>query len=669
MMAPSPKPGTGLTRPAQRLLMVLGGLALSACTSWMGPVWSPEVPPAPPPGTTTGAPRPTTSASIVPVSVFRQLDHESVKLAGESPAPAPAQAIPPRTPVAPVVPREPTAWVYASDASQQYMATNGMDPSTSTRLWETFLRKYDFPYLRISTLEELERVPPSGVLVLPSVAVMSESEKQVILKYMDRGGSVLSTWLTGVRDPAGRWSGFDFMAQAFDVRVAGTTENDKDDNFLFLHGNSPISHNTPAGLRVWLERIPNNAPLRLASRYEAGQIMDWARDFSLAKRSGAISFNERKLSSGGSTRSVTLGIPERVFLSMDARVFEGMAYDIFAWLFHQPAAYVSDWPYPYKSAAIMAVEAVEDITQDDLGFAQGVESVGGRATFYLQSSNIKASARQAQRLQERGHELGYFADRTEGFRGQSPGEQSGRIDAMIKAIDDAGVKPGPHPSFAAPLDSFDDNTRQILARQHFGSMVVTLENTEARLPFFDPAARNTDEPMVFLPRTQRGPEEYMTPSNSHDDAMITYLRELDLASQMGGLSVIRIGVRNHLTEEQRQVLFDYLNVHRQQIWIPTASQAAQWWRDRSTLSTQLEQTPQGLLLHVTVGKEGIAESAAVWVDLPQPGARLTLRSLDPASAVPPVGRLDPWRSAIILQQLPAGEYRWLLSFDPSPNRP
>ena len=55
--------------------------------------------------------------------------------------------------------------------------------------------------------EEIEKIPNYGVLLLPSVVALSQADRDAIKKFRQRGGSILSTWLTGVRTENGDWVG------------------------------------------------------------------------------------------------------------------------------------------------------------------------------------------------------------------------------------------------------------------------------------------------------------------------------------------------------------------------------------------------------------------------------------------------------------------------------
>jgi hypothetical protein len=143
-------------------------------------------------------------------------------------------------------------WLFSSAASQAYLQKTGVDASVITRVWDSFLRKYKIPVTRITSAEELEQMA-TGVLLLPSAVVLSDREKAAIASFRAKGGSVLASWLNGVRTESGEWIGYDFMEKTLSVGVAGTTEEAADDNFMIVHGDNPVTP-TPTRWHTGLAR-------------------------------------------------------------------------------------------------------------------------------------------------------------------------------------------------------------------------------------------------------------------------------------------------------------------------------------------------------------------------------------------------------------------------------
>jgi hypothetical protein len=556
----------------------------------------------------------------------------------------------------------PVVWLFSSPSTQVQLLKTGVDASVNTRVWDTFLRKYKIPFNRISNAEGLARMG-SGVLLLPSVVVLSDAEKLAIANFRAQGGSVLATWLNGVRNDTGDWLGFDFMQKTLGARVAGNTEDAEDDNFMIVYGDNPITNHLPAGTRVWLDRIKDLLPLRLSAQHHAAEIMDWSRTFTPEKTTGLITFEERKVANGMTSRVVVLGYPEQLWLSADPKSIEAIAYNALNWLFRQPQAYVAAWPFPRQAGFVMAVEAGEELAEVDLDFAKKLEGVGARGTYYILGESSAKSATVVRKIQARGHEIAYLGDKFDGFKDQPLATQGKRLETMRKMVEDAGIKINTRASFSAPMDSYDKVTQQLLLERGFDNYIAFMDASDGRLPVFAKLETDVRKSTVILPRTQTGPEESIEEGDP-DEGLQKFLDELELSIRMGGLAISRIPAQSILTPEQQQKIFGYLQTKKDKLWMTTARNVAQWWRDRARIAARLEPTDKGLQLKVTVlGALSPKDPVAVWINLPYAGAHLQLESPTMNNPLPATGVIDAWRTAVILDELIPGEYEWYVHFE------
>lgn len=616
-----------------------------------------------PTGAAAGSSAKAPAGFFVPADVFSKLASDHKKAAAPAITSAITSAAAVNTLAVPPMNFVPDVLLYASPSTRSYLASGGIDAKTGIGVWEVFLRKYKIPFRVVSSMEQLEKMQP-GVLLLPSSVALSERERLAVIGFRAKGGSVLASWLTGVRNEEGEWLGFDFMANALDARVMGNTEEAENDNFMMPYGDSPVTHYLPAGLRIWLERSKEWYPLRLLGRYPAAQIMDWPRTFVSGKQGGAIVFDERAQSSGRLSRSVVLGYPEQLWLSADPKLLEAVAHNALMWLLRQPDAYLSAWPYPYASAFVLAVDSNDVIAEVDLNFAKSLEAAGGRATYYMLSENAQKSAEVLKKIQARGHEVAFSGDRFKGFKGQSSGEQAKRFDTMRREMLDAGIRVDARAGFHAPMESVDKTTEKLLKERAFGHYVSFMDASDARLPFIAPdqvGSTQTLQSLVVLPRTQSGPED-----DDRDAAtgMREFLNELDLAQQMAGLSVVRISNQSLLDKAQLTEFFNHLKTLSERMWLTTGSHVAEWWRERERVSVRLESGAQSPQLTVTIKGEGALKRAGtVLINLPESGSTLRLLAGGNYSRPPKIVRVDVWRMAVVLDGFEPGEYRWALHFD------
>lgn len=577
-----------------------------------------------------------------------------------------------RRPVPPVDPATLTdidVWLYVSQASQAQLMTLGTDPTTSIRIWENYFGVNQISFARISGAADLNRITPSGVLLLASTVVLSEAEKQAVFQWRNRGGSVLSTWLTASHSAEGQPEGDAFMRDVLDVQVAGDTKDEEDDTYMIVHGDNPVLNDVTAGMRVWLERVPNQLPVRLVGKQDAAQIMSWSRTNEAKKPSGLIAFNERKMPSGRYSRTVTLGYPEQNWLRSDPKQLNAIHAGVLSWLWRRPDAYLGAWPYPYESGFLVAVQAAEPITDVDVPFAKAIRDMGGRATYYVLSENANRALSGINAVSALGHDIAYLSNTFEGFEGQSQAKQRERMDTMQKQLAEAKVKVSTPAGFSAPMDSYDETTKRLLVERQLASFLSFMEVSESALPLVASRSAQGLAQTVVLPRTLIGPEEAIELGDPAEE-LESYLKLLTLSVDMGGLVVMRLPTKTILSTAQIKQVIDTVAGFRARIWMASANQISQWWRSRERVSVSLQAHPRGQLLRATVapGLEA-PQPLTIWVNLPRPNTRVRLKAVNKGDTIPPVVTVDAWRSAVVLGAPAVGVYEWMLEFEDAPVTP
>lgn len=564
----------------------------------------------------------------------------------------------------------PTAWVptvhlYASPTTESYLKSGGLDAKNNLRIWETFLKKYKIPFQLVTSVDRLEAAS-SGVLLLPTSVALSAREKQAVVTFRAKGGSVLTSWLAGVRGEKGEWLGFGFMENVLDAKVVGDTRAEEEDNFMMPYGDNPITHHLPAGLRVWMEVVKETYPLRLVGRHPAAQIMDWSRTFVPDKTGTVIVFDEKAQSTGRLSRSVVLGYPERLWMASDPKSMEAIAHNALTWLLRQPDAYTSAWPQTYRSAVVFAVDSSDEFTPADLELASLFKNNGMVATYYTLTEIVLKSVPVLKQIQAQGHEVAYLADRFAGFKDQSASAQAKRMDAMRQEMKNSGLVIAADAGFHPPMDSYDKTTEQLINVNGFGHFVSFTDTTDARLPFIatqqggnNASATNT----VVLPRTLSGPEDAMEAGDA-EEGLKAFLSELELSRKMSALSVLRLAQQAFVSKEQWDDIFSYIKSPNGHIWVATASQVADWWRERERVNFRLESDPAAPLLSVTIkGNTPLKQAVALYINLPESRSVMRLVSQAGSQNSVKIVPVDAWRSALILKDLAPGTYRWHLYFD------
>ena len=618
------------------------------------------------------------AGSILPPGMFAKLGMQAVGAPSEAlPVPVPTA---PATESAPVVAtavtmgvavagpanvskaRRPQVLLYASPTTRAYFAALGMDYQIGFANWENLLRRHDIRFDLVSSLEILKTSSPD-VLLLPSAVALTDGEKRSIADFRERGGSVLASWLTGVRGESGQWLGFGFMEQTLNTKVLGNTETAVDDTFVMPHGDNPVLHSLPAGLRVWIDRAPEWFTLRLNGAHSAAEIMDWSRTVITGSASSVLAFDERVMASGRASRSVVLGYPERLWSANERGAMETIALDSLNWLARQPDAYAAAWPWPFRSALVVAVDAADKLTEGALRYAKLAEELGGGATYFVSADQAESSASMLKDIQSRGHEIAYLGDRFLAFKDQPADTQSQRLDSMVATVNAAGIEVGKSPGFRAPMESYDIVTEGLLSERGFSYHVGDPGSSQARLPVIA-AGKASANTLVNLPRTQSGPDEALSRGGDSLAALSDFADEFTLAQQMAGLGVIRIPGQSALSEAQWAEVARHMKANSRSMWTATAGRVAAWWRERERVRVTLDTEVAPPLLTVLVsGTEPLSQPVTVLVNLPQTTSVLSLIGDAEETGTPKVVAFDKWRHAVILEGLAPGSHHWFLGFD------
>ncbi len=608
---------------------------------------------------------PATAASDALATAKHLIPPDFFKKAAIQPKTLMANSSPSVTNIGHVGEIKPMVWLYESSTAKVYSQAAGIDFKTQMRVWEIFLRKYRIPYKTIATVDMLENSVP-GVVVLPSLVALTDREKKAIAKFRAKGGGVLATWLTGVRDGDGAWQGFSFMDEVLNTRVLGDTSGEEDVNFLITHGDGPMTYNLPAGQRVWLERVKDIYPLRLQGQQSAASILDWSRNVLPDQVNSSIAFGEQLQTSGLLSRAVVLGYPERLWMSADPKTMEAIAHNSLLWLLRQTVVHLAAWPYPFASAFSFVIESPEVVDDVDIRFAQRIEKLGGRATFYLVTGGLAKSVDTLAKLQSKGHDLAFMGNTFEVFKGYSEKEQVKRLLTMQRQMNESGLSMGGDAGFIAPLHALDQTTVALLGQLGMGHYLASNDATDHLLPkslAHEADANSGASQLVLLTLALNAPEDLINEGDP-DEGLKRFLAELDVYSTTGGLSLVRFPNQSILTDEQLNPIFDRLGQQTGSSWFALNSQVASWWRERSRVNVDLDVSTGVPRMVVTIaGSAPLNFSAAAIVNLPFAHDSLRLLPDGHTHQLSNFTALDPWRVAVSLAGLPPGTYRWLMNFD------
>ena len=549
--------------------------------------------------------------------------------------------------------------LYASSNTETYLKSIGGNYETLLVPWRGYFstRKLDFNEIRNAA--ELSK-QKAGVLILPSALSLGPEERIEIQAYRAKGGAVLSTWATGTRNGKGEWEGWQFL-ESMGVKMIGELPVTDDARNLTLTGQSPVSHTLPAGQRIWMDKT-SEPLLRVKGEAVAARFMDYARVTDDARRSeGAILYSEPK---GGFNRTAYFAFAESTWESHPLAAYD-VIDDTIKWLQREPALVRASWPNGKVAAQVIEMDTEQGFP-NALPFAEMMQSLDYRATFYVLTSVGKLFPDVLTRL-ARDFEVGYHADVHDSFKGQPANVQQQRIQnmktEMASVVPDISRMTG----FRAPTEGYDATTELLLQKTGMRHHTADPARTEGRLPIFakqeDVA---TEDALVILPRTQRDDINLIKQNLSVEQTRSELIDDFDLVVDTGALGLLSVHSQNFAPDstlvKAMPGFLEYLRTRRAQIWLASADQVADWWRNRDRFKLSYGNSGKRTEFNITITGKTPLNGATVIAMLPQKGFLPEVASLKVGMPKPVVSRIDDYRASIVFGVLPPGNYTYQMTF-------
>lgn len=367
---------------------------------------------------------------------------------------------------------------------------------------------------------------------------------------------------------------------------------------------------------------------------------------------------------GGSSRVVAAGVPERLWSTAPADL-ELMVGDAIAWLQRRPAAVRATWPEARQAALVAALDISEQLDDVRVRYLKALEERRVRATLFLLPEAARAAGGVADLLAA-GHEVAYFGDVFEEFKGQNRGQQDERLRGMREGLQEAGADPARLGSFHAPMESIDALTVELLPRRGVRQLVDGPGSSETALPHLLPA-NGSLPPLLVLPRTQRMLDELPDDKGSR---LRSNRAEFDLAADSGALAFAFLTASGGYPEADWRAFLDHAARRGDRLWWTTVGAVGEWWRARERVSVALDAAEEPPLLTVRIAAgDALAQPVSALLTAPRAGATARLLPVAAGGKAPPVRVLDSWRLAVDLAGLPAGEHAWRVHFETPPRPP
>ena len=549
--------------------------------------------------------------------------------------------------------------LYASSNTETYFKGIGGNYETLLVPWRNYFLNRKAGFKEIKTITELGK-QKAGVLILPSALSLSAEERTEIQAYRAKGGSILITWATGTRNGKGEWEGWQLL-ESMGVKLLGEIPVTDDARNLTLTGESPVSHRLPSGSRIWMDKT-SEPLLRVKGDMVAARFMDFARIVDETRRDeGAVVYSEPK---GGLNRTAYFAFAESSWESHPLAAYD-LIDDTIQWLQREPALARASWPNGKASAQVIEMDTEQGFP-NALPFATMMQSLDYRATFYVLTSVGKLFPDVLTKL-AREFEVGYHADVHDSFKGQPANIQEQRIQNMKTEM--ASVVPDISriTGFRAPTEGYDATTELLLQKAGIRHHTADPARTEGRLPIFvkqDDVA--TENALVVLPRTQRDDINLTKQNLSVEQTQAELIEDFDLAVDTGALGLLSVHSQNFAPDSTLSKampgFLEHVKTRRAQIWLASAGQVADWWRNRERFKLSYGNSGRRLEFNVTITGKTPLTGATVIAMLPQKGFLPEVESLKIGMPKPVVTRIDDFRASVVFGLLPPGNYAYQMTF-------
>ena len=563
-----------------------------------------------------------------------------------------------------------------ADHSRAFFAAQGADKDRLLAPWRAALSRLGHAACEVPA-DELAGDAKPAVLVIPSAVALSNRERTSINAFIERGGSVLSTWASGARDETGQWLGYGWLRQVFGVEVVGDIGPDSEERHLLPFGESPLNTGLGAGRRMYLNRSVE--PLLRARLHQAGSPpapLPAGSAVPLATAAARYGVWHRHAHDGvaglaaltylehAGSRRVWMGFPETAWMGAQADI-ERLVGDALAWALRTPRVALAAWPAPYRSAFLVEMDTEEQF-QNARVFAAALDRHGLTGTFYCLTSEAAKFPELTRELALR-HEIAYHAERHVGFKDLPGNEQAARLAAMIGQL--APLVPATtRPSgFRAPLESYDRATEIAMRSAGIRHHAADPAASDDMLPFFSRAEPELGpaQALVVLPRTLLDDINFVRMGVAGDGVRAELLLGLADVERFGGFGLLSVHTQNYAPggelDRGMDALLGVLATKRSQLWVAPGGAIEAWWRQRARLRLRLLSTaPDALEIELSAQAPGA----------PVQGAHLVVMA--PAADQVPVlndGLLAQRRRQEIVTAARIDAQRWRIDLPPVSDKP
>jgi peptidoglycan/xylan/chitin deacetylase (PgdA/CDA1 family) len=556
-----------------------------------------------------------------------------------------------------------TVILYASPSTRAYFSGAGGNYENLLVPWRNYFHNRRVDFKEIDDSAQL-RKQKEGVVILPSAVALSEEDRRELQAFRARGGALLATWATGTRNGNGEWESWQFL-ENMGVRHVGQIAPSEDIHYLILDGESPVSHTQAAGQRVLLGATAEPL-LRVKGDMTAGRFMNWARILDPERKDeGAVVYSERADDTG---RAAFFAFAESTWEARPTAAY-ALIDDTLSWLQRRPVMVRAAWPNGKLAAQVIEMDT-EDGFPNAMLFADLMEAANYPATFYVLTSVGKLFPEVLARIARR-FEIGFHGDVHDSFKGQPASLQAQRIQTMQAELASAISGLTGATGFRAPTEGYDATTERLIHQAGIRHHAADPNRSESRLPLVAKLdGVRPDEALIVLPRTQRDDINLYWEKLSPEQTTQALMADFDLAFQNGALAWLSVHTQNFNADgvliQAMPGFLDHLKQRGDRLWMASAGEVADWWRERERLKLSTSYNGKRLVFDVTVSGNRPLRGASLVVMLPKKSMLPKVQSVKIEMKKPAVIRIDDYRAAIVFDELQPGNYAYQVTFTNEP---
>jgi hypothetical protein len=548
--------------------------------------------------------------------------------------------------------------LYESQSTRAHFSKVGGNYENLLKPWRGYFQDRKRNFKSISNEGDIAELK-EGVLILPSSVALSDPERNAIMAFREKGGSVLATWATGSRTNDGEWAGWQFL-ELLGASHLGAIENDAENRTLVIDGHSPISHTLPAGQRFQMAKTGEQL-LRLKGEHSAARFSDAQRVVGqIDAREGAIVYSEAPTSY---SRSAVFAFSENAWEARPLVVYN-LIDDTLKWLNREVVATRSYWPEGKKAAQVISSDSVQNLEQA-VEIASKLQAKAIPSTCFVPSGVAKASLKTINLLSRVCEVAVSTTNTVTSIDATAPSHQallqSARAD--LNALFASGGK-----TVGLKLNHETANTsiESALTNSGYKYYTTSLAQSDSRLPGFAKTADpDPSIDLIRLPIAQREQAQFRGVTNQAQVAL-QLKEDFEQVLRDGGLGWLNFNAENSKENSASNQAFqnhlEQIGKSRQSLWFANAVQVSEWWRTRERIKLETAYNGKRFDINLTIKGSPPVTGAALVVMLPKKNAAIDISGTKVGMPIPVVTILDEYRALLNFAELAPGNYSYQVTF-------